>query len=66
MLDEENNVSDDAKCIVSDSEQAETGLCKTNFYSLTVMGYSHHTGTCWGAVLYLVLSLFLYFLVACL
>lgn len=46
MLDEENNVSDDAKCIVFDSEQAETSLCKTNFYSLTVMGYSHHTGTC--------------------
>lgn len=54
MPDKENNVSDDAKCIVSDSEQAETGLCKTNFYSLTVMGYSHHSDTCWGAVLYLV------------
>lgn len=54
MSDKENNVSDDAKCIVSGSEQAETGLCKTNFYSLPVMGYSHHSDTCWGAVLYLV------------
>lgn len=54
MPDKENNVSDDAKCIVFDSEQAETDLYKTNFYSLTVMDYSHHSDTCWGAVLYLV------------
>jgi len=54
MPDEENHVSDDAKCIVSDSEQAETGLCKTDFYSSTVMDYSHHSGTCWGSVLFLV------------
>lgn len=53
MPDEENHVSDDAKCIVSDSEQAETGLCKTDFYSSTVMGYSHHSGTCWADVLFL-------------
>lgn len=52
--DKENNVSDDAKCIFSDSEQAETGLCKTNVYHLTVMGYSHHNNTCCGAVLHLV------------
>lgn len=54
MPDKENNVSADAKCIVSDSEQAETGLCKTNLLSLAVMGYSHRSDTCWGAVLYLV------------
>lgn len=54
MPDKENNVSDDAKCIFSDSEQAETGLCETNFYHLTAVGYSHHNDTCWGAVLYLV------------
>lgn len=54
MPDKENNVSDGAKCIVSDSEQAETGLCKTNLLSLAMMGYSHHRNTCWEAVLYLV------------
>jgi len=46
MPGKENNISDDAKCIVSDGEQAETGLCKTNFCSLTVIGYSHHSDTC--------------------
>lgn len=50
----ENSLSDDAKCIVFDSEQAKTGLSKTNFYSLCAMGYSCHSDTCWGAVLYLV------------
>lgn len=52
--DKENSVGDDAKCIFSDSEQAETGLCETSFDHLTAMGYSHHSDTCCGAVLYLV------------